>query len=590
MNRNGWGWRSLAIQGAVALAYYEAAQFSFAFATLPEAGSTPVFIASGVGVGVLARWGRSLFWGIALSVFVLEWSWFKGWEAPANVLLILLVTLIVTLGKWGAASCLKDKRILDRPLGVVRFVTLGAFLSHLPVGFLCSLLVCAFGKAPWSAQPEIFISWWLSDAFGILITTPLLLTWRRKNWQGLWYRGRWRETLLLLIAVAIVTQIAFQSKTPLEYMIIPILVWSCFRLPALGSNGLLLGVAIGAVMGTARGYGSFAQDTLNANASLLLLQSFVGVIALTTLSLNAVLQENRQAKQALYRANLTLEDKVKDRTEQLAQANAEILALNRNLQQENRLMEARLDLVRQMQQMILPKAEELAAIADLDMACFMEAAEDVGGDYYDVLSTDEVVTISMGDVTGHGLESGVLMLMTQTAVRTLTEMKQQTPLSNLHFLSVLNRTLYKNIQRLDTDRNLSLVLINYSHGDVQISGQHEEILLVRSGGDLERIDTFDLGFPVGLEPEIDQWIDSAGYSLTPGDGLVLYTDGITEAINAEGQLYGLSRLCEVVSNHWAKPAEAIKNAVISDLHSYIGKGKVLDDITLLILKRIISPP
>jgi sigma-B regulation protein RsbU (phosphoserine phosphatase) len=107
-------------------------------------------------------------------------------------------------------------------------------------------------------------------------------------------------------------------------------------------------------------------------------------------------------------------------------------------------MRAELDLVRQMQQLVLPTPDELAAIDDLDIAAFMEPADEVGGDYYDVLHADGVVTIGIGDVTGHGLESGILMVMTQAAVRTLQELREADP---VRFLGALNRTLYHNVQR-----------------------------------------------------------------------------------------------------------------------------------------------
>lgn len=58
---------------------------------------------------------------------------------------------------------------------------------------------------------------------------------------------------------------------------------------------------------------------------------------------------------------------------------------------------------------------------------------------------------------------------------------------------------------------------------------------------------------VGLEPDISQWVNSAGITLQPGDGIVLYTDGITEAENTDRQQYGLDRLCAVVSQHWGFP-------------------------------------
>lgn len=278
----------------------------------------------------------------------------------------------------------------------------------------------------------------------------------------------------------------------------------------------------------------------------------------------------------------TLEDKVRERTTQLALANQEITTLNDRLKADNVRMSAELEVTKQLQQMILPKPAELKAIAGLDIVGYMEPADEVGGDYYDVLYADGVVTLGIGDVTGHGLESGILMLMTQTAVRTLHEMGETDP---VRFLDTLNRTLYKNVLRMNIDRNLTLAVLNYSDGKVSISGQHEETLIVRAGGLVERIDTIDLGLPIALEENISDFIDRTLVDLHPGDGIVLYTDGITEAKNMDRSQYGLERLCAIVSQHWQQSAEAIKQAVIADVHEFIGEQKQFDDISLLILKQ-----
>jgi phosphoserine phosphatase RsbU/P len=276
-----------------------------------------------------------------------------------------------------------------------------------------------------------------------------------------------------------------------------------------------------------------------------------------------------------------LEDKVKERTAELANANEAIISLNEKLKEENLRMGAELNIVRQMQQMILPRPEELK-IEGLDIAGYMEPAEEVGGDYYDVLYIDGVVTIGIGDVTGHGLESGILMLMTQTSVRTLKEIREADP---VRFLDVLNRTIYKNIQRMNSDRSLTLGILNYIPGKLSISGQHEEAIVVRNNGDIEMIDTMDLGFPIGLDEDIVDYIDHKLIELATGDGVVLYTDGITEAEDINQKQYGIERLCHVISNNWQSSAQEIKRAVISDLRLFIGKQKVFDDITLLVLKQ-----
>lgn len=278
----------------------------------------------------------------------------------------------------------------------------------------------------------------------------------------------------------------------------------------------------------------------------------------------------------------TLEQKVEERTAQLARANEEITLLNQQLQSENLRMGAELAITRQIQQMVLPKDHELDQIEGLEIAGFMEPADEVGGDYYDVLHDNGAVKIGIGDITGHGLESGMLMLMVQTAVRTLLSTQET---DSVRFLSTLNRVIYDNVQRMNCDRSLTLALLDYEAGQLRLSGQHEEVLVVRGNGEIESINTMTLGFPVGLVEDITDFITHTHIHLQPGDGVVLYTDGITEAANETHELYGIERLCQVISQHWQRSAVEIRQAVIDDVRRHIGQQKVFDDITLLIVKQ-----
>lgn len=290
----------------------------------------------------------------------------------------------------------------------------------------------------------------------------------------------------------------------------------------------------------------------------------------------------QQAKEELAQMNEMLEERVQIRTQELAQANAQILKLNEQLQEENLRMSAELDITRKLQQMFLPTEEELQKMSGLDISGFMEPATEVGGDYYDVLQQGDRIKIGIGDVTGHGLESGVLMIMAHTAVRTLLANQETDPTK---FLNALNQMVFENVQRMKSYKNMTLAILDYEAGVLRMSGQHEALIVVRSNGEVEEVDTFDLGFPLGLEPDISHFVSETKVELKAGDLAVLYTDGITEAMNDHKQQYGLVRLCQCLQNHRHLSSREIRQAVIDDVRQFIGHQSLYDDLTLLVMKQ-----
>ncbi|MEB3173930.1 MAG: SpoIIE family protein phosphatase [Cyanobacteriota bacterium] len=260
----------------------------------------------------------------------------------------------------------------------------------------------------------------------------------------------------------------------------------------------------------------------------------------------------------------------------------EIERLTQSLQDDNLRLGAELAVTRRLQQLLMPSARELESVAGLDIAGFMEPADEVGGDYYDIQQTEGKTRISIGDVTGHGLESNLVMIMAQTAVRTLLENGETDP---ARLLNAVNRTLYDNIRRMGSYKNMTLMLLEYEAGILRLSGQHEELIIVRRSGQVENIDTFELGFPLGLESDITHLVSETILQLRPGDLAALYTDGVTEAMNPDKEQYGLERLQKVLARNRHLTAEEIRQAVIRDVRDWIKTQKVFDDITLVILKQ-----
>ncbi|WP_261321880.1 SpoIIE family protein phosphatase [Rhizobium leguminosarum] len=289
---------------------------------------------------------------------------------------------------------------------------------------------------------------------------------------------------------------------------------------------------------------------------------------------------NRMAEQISYHTE-NLEQLVEERTAQIEDAKEEISTLNAQLQRENRRLGTELAVAERIQLMVLPLHQELEEFKALEIAAYMRPAEEVGGDYYDVLKSGNRLKIGIGDVTGHGLESGVLMLMVQSVARALQEAGNT---DAVKFLTDLNSALFKNIVRTKIDKHLTLAFLDYDGKEMILSGQHEEVVVVRANGEVERIDTMDLGIPIGLEADISAFIKTREISFETGDLILLHTDGVTEAENDAGELFGIERLCREALSLKDQSAEKVVAGIIATLMLFIGSQKIYDDITLLAVR------
>jgi serine phosphatase RsbU (regulator of sigma subunit) len=237
-----------------------------------------------------------------------------------------------------------------------------------------------------------------------------------------------------------------------------------------------------------------------------------------------------------------------------------------------------LEIAMRIQTAVLPREPH---VAGLDLAGKMIAAARVGGDYYDVLPFPGGSWLAIGDVAGHGLSTGLIMLMIQSVVAGLCARAPAASPSEL--LAVINEVLYENVrERLQRDEHATLALIRYtSDGELAIAGGHEDIVLYRAETcSCELIPT--PGPWVGAFRDIAASNVDAHYRLHPGDALVLYTDGITEAADANGNRFGLERLCGEILQVQGEPADAI----CSHLLQRVGAFQISqdDDMTLLVAR------
>jgi sigma-B regulation protein RsbU (phosphoserine phosphatase) len=255
---------------------------------------------------------------------------------------------------------------------------------------------------------------------------------------------------------------------------------------------------------------------------------------------------------------------------------AEILAARERQAQEQR-MRRDLEIAAQIQDTILPDSLE---VAGLEMAAFMQPAEEVGGDYYDVLPCPGGAFIGIGDVAGHGLKSGLVMVMIQSIVAALV--RRDPTASPRELVRVLNTILYDNIRlRMQQDEHATFTLMRYwEDGEIVFAGAHEEMLVCRAEAGCEQIET--PGTWLGVCPDVGPFLEERRLRLHPGDLLVVYSDGLSQAMNADYEQFGMERLQAVVHAARHLPVAEIRDRVLAAVRSFWASQE--DDVTLMVIR------
>jgi phosphoserine phosphatase RsbU/P len=242
-------------------------------------------------------------------------------------------------------------------------------------------------------------------------------------------------------------------------------------------------------------------------------------------------------------------------------------ARRRDRKQEREFEEARL-----IQRGLLPKA--LPQIAGIELAVAWQPADGVGGDCFDIIGFGASVGVSVSDIAGKGLPAALLMSNLQAAVRAFA-LDAAAPLA---ICGSVNRLLCRNMAagRFAT---FCYARIDAAAGRVVYSNAgHNPPFVIRADGSNETLTKG--GMVLGVFTEVTY--DQAEVAVAPGDRLVFYTDGITEARNVEGEEYTEDRLLAAALAVRAEPADTIKAALLDDVNAFTG-GKFEDDATLIVV-------
>ncbi|HXX67014.1 MAG TPA: substrate-binding domain-containing protein [Polyangiaceae bacterium] len=245
---------------------------------------------------------------------------------------------------------------------------------------------------------------------------------------------------------------------------------------------------------------------------------------------------------------------------------------------ERERLEKEMEIAARIQTTIIPKG---VLVPGLDIAAIMIPASEVGGDYYDVIPCDGGCWIGVGDVAGHGLQTGLVMVMIQSIVAALIRRDSRSSPSEVY--GVLNAVLYENVRRrMSQDEHATLTLLRYEGGRFVCAGAHEDIIVFRrSRGECESFET--RGPWVGAVPTVDGALVEMSISLEVGDIMVLYTDGVTEAKDARGVQFGLERVRTIVERVSDQPVQSVRDHLVAAVRSWTQTQE--DDVSLIVVRR-----
>ena len=241
--------------------------------------------------------------------------------------------------------------------------------------------------------------------------------------------------------------------------------------------------------------------------------------------------------------------------------------------------ERELEIAASIQTSILPRD---LAVDRLEVSARMVPADEVGGDYYDVIPVADGCWIGIGDVTGHGLDAGLIMLMVQSALAGLV--RQNPDGSPRELVRLLNQVMYDNMRkRLGVKDHVTFSLIRYhADGRLVFAGAHEE-MIVCSGesGECELIDT--PGAWLGGIPDVSRFTVEGRRQLAAGDLVLLYTDGMTEAMNAAGEPFGHDRLSAALAAARHLPLPQVEQELLDAVRRFSPVAQV-DDMTIVLFR------
>ena len=242
-----------------------------------------------------------------------------------------------------------------------------------------------------------------------------------------------------------------------------------------------------------------------------------------------------------------------------------------------------LEIASRLQREMLPTS--IPRVRGLELFGLLLPAAEVGGDYYDFIphdGTEESVTIAIGDVSGKGVGAGLVMAMARSALRSLVH-HHGAPTNPLPIVRSLNVMLCRGIPP-NMFMTLNVLVWDAAARVLRYTPcGHEHLLVWRAAtGEVESIKAG--GVAAGVLEVASKMLSEHELALAPGDQVLLYTDGVTEAMDVARQQFSMGRLVDMVREHGARPPRELCETILAALEEHRGGARRHDDITLVGLR------
>jgi len=293
-------WQRFILLILIALSYYATAKLGLTFA-FEGTNASPVWMPSGIALAAILLAGYRVWPAIFVGALLANLQVLTVSELSFNSIFFLSIitatgnTVEAVVGAWLISRFSNHPNPLGTMKGTTLFIFFGALFATLVAALVGSLSFCAFTNH-WEIYDHMLLNWWFGDTLGVLILAPIILNWSQRK-LGEWTLLKFAELAGFILVLGFTSYLIFFTIYNLIYLFIPVLLWSIFRFGKFETSLFVLIISALAIWSSMH---HNINNALQQNESILVIQSFIGVVAITFLVLSSVIFERKKMQSSLY--------------------------------------------------------------------------------------------------------------------------------------------------------------------------------------------------------------------------------------------------------------------------------------------------